>query len=87
MACSVTCFNNRDPIPGDLLQEFTSSDFSGEMISKFKEFREEELFCDFTLKVDREEFKVSTYFVIVTSYFDALLYFSKYNCQIINPLR
>ena len=39
-------------------EEFKTMDYGDQLLKRLKEFHEEQLLCDFTLKVDHEVFKV-----------------------------
>ena len=43
----------------DALKELWSEEYGPQILSRFSEFRQDGLFCDFSLKVEDEEFKVS----------------------------
>lgn len=73
MASAVTCFSGHSV--ADLPEEYNSEQFSAQLLSNFKEFRDEELFCDFVLKVENREFKVRTVKLLSDIFLNAIFGF------------
>ena len=51
------------PAQQDVLRELYSEEYGPQILSRFSEFRQEGLFCDFSLMVEDEEFMVSNRFL------------------------
>lgn len=46
-------------------EKLVDSAYSSGMLTKFKQFRDEEAFCDYVIKVNEREFKVSTLLLLI----------------------
>ena len=55
MAAGMNCLDGMN------LEEFTTASYGSHMITQLKQFRDDGLFCDFTLIVENDSFKVSLF--------------------------